>query len=440
MKMSTLRSVLGTSILGLLLTMGGNAGGDEINRPQEVLKTADINKLTRLLDSYLDESDSMKKEKDLERLRDELDRMAKSKGFDTFLRFPGLFTELIQSTYDFKRSGFLKGKLNSETTELSIRGKSYKNTYHFWLPKSYDPRQPLPLIIALHPKGKTGDSYFAETYENSSLADECAFLLPTLAAETESWSSPEGRIQILALSLAKIWEVYNVDRTRFIIEGAEDSGQQALTLASWYADIFAGVIVRSTTPPDKFFYHNFKHLPVALLVGEKDTEHRAAMTTMEAEFKKAGQAATSLVVVPGAGAGLLGDGSNLIKDWVLARTLTTFPDEITWSATDRGFGRAYWLQITHQEIGDDVVSTVHAKLDRANNKVEIQADQNTLKYVVYLSDEVLDMDKPFSIATNGNIDFQGKKERSLDQLLRSYWVKGDATRLFTNEVPIEVVK
>lgn len=413
---------------------------DEVKRPQDVLKTTDLKKLSKSLKSYLDEDDLLKKEKLLERLRSDIARTEKSKKLDPLLKFPDFFGELINGTLDFKRSGYLKGKLNTVSNEATVRGKTYKNQYELWLPRNYDARTSWPLVLCLHPDGETGKSYFEKTYANSSLAESCAFLCPTLQSGHESWTSNEGKVQILLLSLKEVWETYNFDRTRLFLDGTGDGAQQVLTLASWYADLFAGVVVRSTNPPEKLFYHNFRHLPVALLAGENDGNNVTVMRAMEEEFKKAGQDASKLFTVAGSKGGFLGDGSDLITDWVLAQRLVEYPTEITWSSGDRAYGRAYWLQVVRQEIGENLVSSVHAKLNRESNTIEIKTNENTLKLMLHLNDHLVDLEKPFTVSTNDKNGWTGKKERSLEKLLKSYWTKGDATRLFTNDLLIDVPK
>ncbi len=412
---------------------------DEIKKsPWDLLSKSDVNKLTKSLKTYFNEKDSYKKEKYLDKLKGDMAKLEKSKKIDSFVAHPDFFTKLINSTLEYKRSGFLKGKLNEVKNEMTARGTTYKNLYHIWLPRKYDARESWPVVVGLHPPGTTGKEYFEKTYKGSELADTCIFLCPTMQGETADWTSNEGRFQILALTLARVWEEYNLDRTRIFLDGSGEGAQQSLTLASWYADLFAGVVARACQPPERLFYTNFKHLPVMLLVGGSDSDNLAAMETMQAEFAKSGHPNSKLVKVDGAKDPFL-SGVTELNQWVTDQRLVEYPEEIFWSSVDRGYGRAYWLQITRQELGKDLVSSFHAKINRETNTIEIQANENTLKLTVYLNDHLVNLGDAITVSTNGT-DWKGTKERSLDKLLKSYWNRRDATRLISNDIDIDAAK
>lgn len=118
--------------------------------------------------------------------------------------------------------------------------------FYTYVPSTYDPKTPLPLVVALHGAGDTAKNYLA--YEWQANADARGFIV--LAPEGTSaisagfsWVTAD-RTRILA-ALDDVRECYSVAPNKILIQGFSLGADMALFAGLTYADEFVGIAVAS---------------------------------------------------------------------------------------------------------------------------------------------------------------------------------------------------
>jgi len=410
-------------------------------------KKAAADKIREFLNALKSEGDAKKKDAVFDGVDKSLQKLSKDKKSPPLDQFPSLISELVRSSIEYKKAGTPNGRLSPGKREEMFGGKTIKNDYQLWLPRKYDAAQSWPLILCLPSAKETGQAYFDAVYgKHEAFKNDYIIACPTLLesnfkvekgqpAVEPNWFAPQGLFQLLALTLKDVNEAYNIDPNRIYLDGYDDGGEAAFKVGSSFLDLFAGIVARSAAPPGDVFLENLKLVPVLNVVGTKDKAATAA-TNAEAQAKKLTLDKYKLLSPEGSGAkGHFESENDKIYEWLADKKRSPYPPEIEIFATDRRYGRAHWIQITSMEIGPEYRAHVKASFDRAANKITI-ASENVYTFNVLLNDEIIDMDKPFEIVTNGTQKFTGKKERELRSALERVFSSGDSTRIFLNSVEI----
>lgn len=414
---------------------------------EPIEKKAAADRVREFLNALKSESDPKKVDAAFDTVEKALAKVAKDKKVPTLEQFPGLISDLVRSSIEYKKAGTPNGRLSPGKREETASGKTIKNEYQLWLPRKYDATQSWPLILCLPGAKQTGQAYFEAVYgKHEGFKTDYIIACPTLLesnfkvekgqpAVEPNWFSQPGLWQLLALTLKDLIETYNIDPNRIYLDGYDDGGEAVFRVGSSFLDLFAGLIVRSAAPPGDVYLANLKLVPVYNVVGTKD-KAAAAATTAEAQAKKLGLSSYTLVSPEGSGAkGHFDTENDKILAWLADKRRPLYPSEIEIFASDRRYGRAYWLQINSMEIGPEFRAHIKASFDRAANKITV-ASENVYSFNLLLNDEIIDMDKPFEVVTNGTQKFTGKKERSLRGALERVFSSGDSTRVFFNSVEI----
>jgi len=158
--------------------------------------------------------------------------------------------------------------INNE--ELLSFGKYKKTTkidkltrsYTLYIPHSYLNNESLPLIIALHPEGVTGEE-FADFTKLSQVNSQENFILITPDAIKNEWS--DGRkikennqslpddVKFISTLIDEAIQKYNVNKGKIFVTGFSSGGIMTLRLACELSDkINAVAIVGATFPKDYF--------------------------------------------------------------------------------------------------------------------------------------------------------------------------------------------
>ena len=88
------------------------------------------------------------------------------------------------------------------------------------VPGDYDPKQPRPLVLALHP-GQKNSSYYGAQYMRSVFLPGLRELNPIMVAPdcpTRAWSDPAAEAAVMAL-MENVLSEYSIDRRRILVVG-----------------------------------------------------------------------------------------------------------------------------------------------------------------------------------------------------------------------------
>ena len=116
-------------------------------------------------------------------------------------------------------------------------------TYGIWIPRDYDPAEPVPLVLALHPGGSTGAYYgtqFLRGVVGPALQDWGAVIVaPDVPARR--WANETSERGVLAL-LDDVIDRYAIDTERILVTGFSLGGRGTWYMASRHPDLFAAAI------------------------------------------------------------------------------------------------------------------------------------------------------------------------------------------------------
>lgn len=117
-------------------------------------------------------------------------------------------------------------------------------TYGISVPADYDPADPRPLILALHPGGPRVAYYgskFLQEVVLPALGDLHAIVVAP-DSPAGSWADPLADRAVMAL-LEKVRGEYAVDRRKILVTGFSMGGRGTWFMASHHPDLFTGAIV-----------------------------------------------------------------------------------------------------------------------------------------------------------------------------------------------------
>jgi predicted peptidase len=134
--------------------------------------------------------------------------------------------------------------------------------YGLSIPNDYDPSEPRPLVLALHPGG-TRMRYYGSAYMRQVVAPGVRDLEPIIVAPdcpTRAWTDPAGERAAMAL-VQYAFDHFAIDRRRVLVTGFSLGGRGTWFMASRHADVFTAAI------------------PVAAAIGDEPVERLATMPT-----------------------------------------------------------------------------------------------------------------------------------------------------------------
>jgi predicted peptidase len=112
------------------------------------------------------------------------------------------------------------------------------------VPGDYDPKQPRPLVLALHPGGEK-TPYYGAQYMRAIFLPGLRDLAPIMVAPdcpTRSWTDPAADRAVMAL-MQGVLDEYSIDRRRILVVGFSLGGQGTWFMESRHPDLFTAAIV-----------------------------------------------------------------------------------------------------------------------------------------------------------------------------------------------------
>ena len=116
-------------------------------------------------------------------------------------------------------------------------------TYGILVPRDYDPSEPAPLVLALHPGGSPGPGYgtqFLRTVVGPALRDWGAIIVSPDVPDRR-WTNDTSERGVMAL-LDDVMKRYSIDSDRVLITGFSMGGAGTWYLATRHPDLFKAAI------------------------------------------------------------------------------------------------------------------------------------------------------------------------------------------------------
>jgi poly(3-hydroxybutyrate) depolymerase len=168
----------------------------------------------------------------------------------------------------------------TSATAGTIVSSGQKRNYLLYIPKSYDPAKPTPLIITLH-TSMSWDSAAMAISQWNSVADDNGFLVvypEGTGRGPKSWamvgSETPARmpdVLFIAALIDKLGASYNIDQTRIYANGMSNGGGMAFVLSCTLSDRIAAVgMVSAGLDPDWNWCTDHRPVPVIAFHGTGD--------------------------------------------------------------------------------------------------------------------------------------------------------------------------
>ena len=237
-----------------------------------------------------------------------------------------------------------------ETRKLHVLGTDEETDLHLYVPKSYNPQQPAPLLLWGHGAGGNGSAQH-QLWQATAEKVGMLILAPTEPIAQGYSKQPRERASTLeALRWAR--RIANVDENAIFVGGWSRGGHLAWDLALRHPDLFAGMVVcvggplMELGPANNLRYlENVAHLPIRDLQGSGD-DPRLLMNLRLAfkNLKKLRAKDATLLEFPDRGHDA--DLSAVAWPEFFAKRRDPWPKKVVRIAADPSETRASWIEIT----------------------------------------------------------------------------------------------
>ncbi len=391
--------------------------------PGEVrLKEADHKKVADLVDAYFT---AMNDEKGiLEALQKVIDQIPvydkKLKG-TKFLASIGDWEQVFRLVSE-ERAKVVTLKKRGEVAEAKLKA-DFEISLAYSLPKKA--KGSLPLILIACDSGEKPAAHLDTYWNDPALREGAALVALDLGGAADSYgifgdsSAPGGALQITT-AMSLLQRELAVDCNRRYLVGSGKGFAAVEATASSYPQFFAGLIgIGDVAATDVGDLENFRALPTLFLHGGEGAK------AMEAKAGEYGYGNCTLEAEGGAAKAW---------EWIGKNPRSAYPAHMTFAPKRDNAKFLHWITISGFQSAES--PRIEAKAERESNTITIEADK-IAQLVVYLNDELVDLEKPVRFSVNGTIHEQTVVRNAPDMIKNQYF-GGDWGRVFTGIVSLDV--
>lgn len=181
------------------------------------------------------------------------------------------------------------GEQTTGSVALDVGGEKKDVAYHIYLPKNYDDKTKIPLLLFLHGSGERGDDldrvlkWGPPKHISNGRQFPCVVLSPQCPAD-ERWS-PETLAQLVDW----VHGQFKIDGTRMYVTGLSMGGAGTFALLEKYPKVFAAAVpicgVIETDMPKRL-----AAVPIRAFVGSEDKVVHEMMSLTKAVQEAGGKA------------------------------------------------------------------------------------------------------------------------------------------------------
>lgn len=258
-------------------------------------------------------------------------------------------------------------------------------------------------------------------------------------APTDTWNLwHEGHIDPLFADLIDAQVAVNgVDPNRVYLMGYSAGGDGVWQVAPRMADRFAAAAMMAGHPNDASLI-GLRNLPFAIFMGGADAAYKrntlAAEKTADLDRLHAadpGGYVHMSRIYPGLPHWMDRKDAEALP-WMAGFTRDPWPKRIVWRQDDVTHKRFYWLEIPDAAAakqGDTMEATVDGQTITLTGTVPART-------MVWLSDRLVDLDRPVRVTVNGRLAFSGKVARTAAAIDRSLTERLDGADVATAVVKL----
>lgn len=409
---------------------------------------ADVKKLAELVgDMYAkpakpDPKIEKKREQAKVDFAKEIDRISKGLGGAHILKCDTSWAAVFAEARELAKAPSGLGRATEFAVKRQLKDGVIEFKSGLLLPNGYDPKKRYPLIVALHDEGAdgremTGLRYIEEVWMKLPKEKRDAFIIlaPTHGPkaggkEFRIEKGDQNSLLNVLLPWSDVVTKYSIDLEHMYLDGCGAGGEMAALLSAFRPYNWAAVALRESLPRNVQLCPNWSSLPVAVHHREGGPVERRKDNVDAMKVHKDAGVPIEFVPYPALDAARakqargsqendpIAESTVAIADWFTSKTRAAAPESVTYFTNRRGQRRAYWVELIDYEI-EPTMSSVKAKVDRANNAVDITCE-NVNEMKITLSDRMLDLDKPVKVTVNGKPIVDKTVERSLEYFLKYY--------------------
>jgi hypothetical protein len=417
--------------------------------PRSAIAERELEKCAKDVQAFftaMDEDDRGDKQDALDSIRDTMEKAGKRAKVTDILQHPGDWEFMLESAKPADRA--IKAKIGKGFFAYTFidQWSETGTACLLSVPKSYGKSDGfLPAIVGLAPPvGESGKQLIEKlvaqaTATYGSVMDSAIILIP-LGPDTgsrspnptelgESWATDEG-LGVMFTCMRVLLERMQFDRSRVLLDGWGDAGIDAFRVVTGYPSWFAGVINRGgDVGGEEMLLENLTGVPVLYVAAAGESRD---VDTDVLEERLSGKSSLTVVEHEGAATAPSAEAVTAIAEWVSERRRDLAPTTIHYKLGDLRFQSVNWLKAmvinrrANARPGDKDFPRIQAKVDPATNRIMIET-VNVTELEVYLSDALVDLDKPVAIEVNGKEMVKRVFPRSLQRMLenRYYNNSGD---------------
>lgn len=337
---------------------------------------------------------------------------------------------------------------------IQIQGREYPLSLS--IPLTYQPSKGYGLVICLHGAGFTGDVYL-ERWQ-TRLSDDYLLACPTYPSG--AWFTRRAEELVLA-TIQQVRRRYHVDPDRIFLTGMSNGGIGAWLIGMHHAPLFAGIAPMASGLDDALmpFLANLRNTPIYIIHGAKDQVMPVELS--RSISRELGALGYPHVYREHQREHPMAGGHYFPREelpdlvaWFSRQRRDPLPTKLTVVREASHFQPFDWLRLETTDpiaaFSEDLVDKrderikrrEYAKLDAAivgPNRIEVKAER-VQRYSLFLNDQLVDVSKPLTVLTNGQVSFEGPVTPSVETLLRQARLREDPRQLFPIHLTIVVQK
>ena len=338
--------------------------------------------------------------------------------------------------------------------QIQIQGRTYPLALS--VPLTYQPSKGYGLVVCLHGAGFTGDAYL-ERWQ-TRLGEEYLLACPTYASG--AWFTRPAEDLVLT-TIQQVQRRYHVDPDRIFLTGMSNGGIGTWLIGMHHAPLFAGIAPMASGLDDVLmpFLANLRNTPIYIIHGAKD--HVMPVELSRSISRELTALGYSHVYREHQREHPMAGGHYFPREelpelvaWFNAQRRNPFPTTVRLVREASHFQPFGWVRIDGTDeiaaFSEDLInkrdaltkSKQYAKLDVllvAPNRIEVTT-KRVRRYSLFLNDRLIDVSKPITVLTDGQVSFEGMVVPLLDTLLRQGRLRQDPRQLYPIHVMISVQK
>lgn len=387
------------------------------------LKESDHKNLSKLVGGYFTALNEEKGvQESLQKVIDQIAATEKRLKGQKLLSAVGDWEQAFRLVTEDRLKETLKKK--GDVTEAKVQSNNIDLQFAYCVPKK-PAKGALPLLLIACDGGESPSAHLNMFWNEPAVRESAVLVALDLGQDAQSWgvfgspASPGGGLRLMT-ALSQIQREFPVDyNRRFLVGSGKGFGAVEATATS-YPHFFAGVIgIGDVSLVDAGSLENFRNLPTLLLKGGEGAK------AIEATIGELGFGNCTVEA----------EGSaSQAWDWIAKNPRKAYPDHVTFVPKRDNTQAVHWLSLVGFQASEN--PRIEAKADKASNTVTIDA-QKISDIVIYLNDELLDLEKPVKFVINGT-SHERMLERNAPDMIKNQYYGGDWGRVFSAIVSQDV--